>query len=120
MAARCASLPFPSNCHLPLLVRAAAASDGTSPLKHTLLSGSDLIPPTGHLGSAASLATKAFALDKGPRPLRLFARAHFYSAKVVQEALDYEGDVFASMRVDQASDVLHALTNAYLASSRSR
>jgi hypothetical protein len=102
MNSRCSSLPYSSSsssCHLSLLIRYAAA-DG--------------------LGSAATLATKAFALDKGPRPLKLFARAHFYSAKFVQDALDIEGDVMESMRPDQAADLLHSMTNGYLASSRCR
>ncbi len=101
MISHCSSSPSPSSCRLSLLIRSAAASDG-------------------NLGSAAALASKAFELDKGPRPLRLFARAHFYSEKLVQEALDGDGDVFANMRVDQAAEVAQAMTNSYLASSRCR
>ncbi len=101
MSSRCSSQPAASSCQLSLLVRSAAAADGCC-------------------GTAAALASKAFALDKGPRPLKLFARAHFYSVLSIKEAFDSDVNLLENSRADYAAELSHALTNAYLASSRSR
>jgi hypothetical protein len=95
MLAHCPSSPTPTTCHLSILLRSASAS-------------------LGELAPAAALATKAFTLDHGPRPRHLFARAHFYSMKAVQEALDDDGDLFSGKSAQFAAEITGAMINAYV------